>query len=48
MSQPRPIRSAHRSEGWTPQAIAEQVLPAFRSSFYPLERSGDVFNWDPM
>jgi hypothetical protein len=48
MSQPRPIRSAHRAEGWTPKAIAETMLPAFQSSFYKLERSGDVFNWDPL
>lgn len=48
MSQPRPIRSVHRSEGWTPQTIAEQALPAFKSSFYPLEISGEVFSWDPI
>ncbi|HUN51970.1 MAG TPA: SDR family oxidoreductase [Candidatus Sulfotelmatobacter sp.] len=48
MSQPRPLRSAHRAEGWTPKAIAETMLPAFQSSFYKLERSGDVFNWDPL
>ncbi|MGQ0502013.1 MAG: SDR family NAD(P)-dependent oxidoreductase [Panacagrimonas sp.] len=48
MSQPRPIRSAHRSEGWTPQAIAEHALPALKSSFYPLEVSGEVFSWDPV
>jgi hypothetical protein len=48
MSQPRPIRSAHRDGGWTPEALAETMLPAFRPSFYPLERSADVFNWDPL
>jgi len=47
-SQPRPIRSVHRNEGWTPQQIAETALPAFKASFYPLERSGDVFSWDPI
>jgi NAD(P)-dependent dehydrogenase (short-subunit alcohol dehydrogenase family) len=47
-SQPRPIRSLHRAEGWTAQGIAEEVLPAFKPSFYPLERSGDVFSWDPV
>ncbi|MQA14283.1 MAG: SDR family oxidoreductase [Pseudonocardiaceae bacterium] len=47
-SQPRPVRSIHRSEGWTPQTLAEQVLPAFRPAFYPLDRSGDVFSWDPI
>ncbi len=48
MSQPRPIRSAHRDGGWTPEALAETMLPAFRPSFYPLDRSADIFNWDPL
>jgi NAD(P)-dependent dehydrogenase (short-subunit alcohol dehydrogenase family) len=46
-SVPRPIRSMHRSEGWTPETIASDLLPAFRPSFRPLERSADVFGWDP-
>ena len=48
MSQPRPLRVAHKDGGWTPQAIAETVLPAFRSAFYPLDVSADVFNWEPL
>ncbi len=48
MSQPRPIRSVHRSEGWTPQSIAEHGIPALKSSFFDLERSGEVFSWDPI
>ena len=48
MSQSRPIRSIHRSEGWTPQTIAEHAAPALRASFYPLERNQDVFSWDPV
>ena len=47
-SQPRPVRTVHRSEGWTANTLAEQMLPALRSSFYPLDRSGDVFSWDPI
>jgi NAD(P)-dependent dehydrogenase (short-subunit alcohol dehydrogenase family) len=47
-SQPRPVRSTHRGEGWTPEAIAEVALPALRSAFLPLDRSGDVFSWDPV
>jgi NAD(P)-dependent dehydrogenase (short-subunit alcohol dehydrogenase family) len=47
-SHPRPIRSAHRGEGWTPESIAETALPAFRASLAPLDRSGDVFSWDPV
>lgn len=46
-SQPRPIRSAHTLEGWTPETVLSRVLPAFRADFYDLDRSADVFNWDP-
>ena len=48
MSQPRPVRSIHRAEGWTPETIAEHAIPALRSGFYPLEVSADVFSWDPV
>jgi len=48
MSQPRPLRSVHRSEGWTPDSIASHAIPALKTSFVPLERSGDVFSWDPV
>lgn len=47
-SQTRPIRGVHKAEGWTPEAIAERALPAFKTSLTPLERSGDVFSWDPI
>lgn len=47
-SQNRPLRSVHRGEGWTPETIADQAMPAFKSSFYPLDRSMDVFDWDPI
>lgn len=48
MSQNRPLRSVHRAEGWTPEAIGEIAMPAMRAQFYPLERSQDVFSWDPI
>ncbi len=48
MSQPRPVRSLHRGEGWTPEALAEQLPGAFGPSLTPLERSADVFSWDPV
>jgi NAD(P)-dependent dehydrogenase (short-subunit alcohol dehydrogenase family) len=44
----RPIRTLHRSDGWTPQKLAEQLKGAFATSFTPLERSQDVFAWDPV
>ena len=48
MSQSRPIRSVHRGEGWTAQTIAEHAMPALAPSFYKLDRSQDVFDWDPV
>jgi NAD(P)-dependent dehydrogenase (short-subunit alcohol dehydrogenase family) len=47
-NQPRPVRVIHRSDGWTPQKLDEQLKGAFAPSFTPLERSGDVFSWDPI
>jgi len=47
-SQPRPIRSAHASEGWTPETVAQRVFPMFANDFFPLHRSADVFSWDPV
>jgi NAD(P)-dependent dehydrogenase (short-subunit alcohol dehydrogenase family) len=47
-NQPRPVRSIHRSDGWTPEKIAAQLPAAFKGSLIPLERSGDVFDWDPI
>jgi NAD(P)-dependent dehydrogenase (short-subunit alcohol dehydrogenase family) len=48
MSQPRPVRSVHRAEGWTAATIAEHALPALAPSFAPLDVSADVFSWDPI
>jgi NAD(P)-dependent dehydrogenase (short-subunit alcohol dehydrogenase family) len=48
MSQNRPLRSVHRSEGWTPETIAEHGIPSLRAHFYSLDRSQDVFTWDPV
>lgn len=47
-SQPRPIRTAHTADGWTPETIAERVFDQFANDFYPLHRSADVFTWDPV
>ena len=48
MSQPRPLRSVHQGEGWTPEDIASHAIPALKSSFVPMERSPEVFSWDPI
>ena len=47
-TQPRPIRTIHRSDGWTPEKLDQQLKGAFGASFTPLERSTDVFSWDPV
>jgi NAD(P)-dependent dehydrogenase (short-subunit alcohol dehydrogenase family) len=47
-NQPRPIRIMARSDGWTPENLAEHWLPAVKDSFTPLERTRDVFPWDPV
>lgn len=47
-SQPRPIRTAHRGEGWTVEACLEVALPMMQPSFFPLDKSRDVFSWDPV
>jgi len=48
MSQPRPLRSVHRAEGWTPASVAGHAMPALKASFVALDRSADVFSWDPI
>jgi NAD(P)-dependent dehydrogenase (short-subunit alcohol dehydrogenase family) len=48
MSQSRPVRALHRGGGWTPEALMEQLPHAFGPSLTPLERSADVFSWDPV
>ena len=48
MGQSRPIRSVHRAEGWTPQTVASHAIPAMKAGFYALDRSADVFSWDPI
>mgnify|MGYP003701441731 FL=1 len=48
MSQSRPVRSIHRAEGWNCESLAEHGMPALKSSFFPLDRSADIFSWDPI
>lgn len=48
MGQSRPLRSVHRAEGWTPDLIAEHGMPALKAALLPLDRSPDVFSWDPV
>ena len=47
-SQPRPVRSVHVADRWTPESIAAVAIPVLRSSFSALDRTQDVFSWDPI
>jgi hypothetical protein len=47
-SQPRPVRSVHTVGGWTPETCLETAIPALKGSFSKLDRSSDVFTWDPI
>jgi NAD(P)-dependent dehydrogenase (short-subunit alcohol dehydrogenase family) len=47
-NQIRMIRSVHRSEGWTPESIAEHALPAFEASLFPNVASMVLTPWDPI
>jgi NAD(P)-dependent dehydrogenase (short-subunit alcohol dehydrogenase family) len=47
-NQIRMIRSVHRSEGWTPEAIAEHAMPALEASFFPNVPSMVLTPWDPI
>ena len=47
-SQPRPIRTAHNGEGWTVESCVERAIPMLKGSFFPLDKSRDVFTWDPV
>ncbi len=48
MSQPRPVASVHNATGWDNESLAERAIPALKRAFTPLERSPEVFNWDPV
>ncbi|HEY3776621.1 MAG TPA: SDR family NAD(P)-dependent oxidoreductase [Rhizomicrobium sp.] len=48
MSQPRPVRGIAKVEGWTPQSIADHVMPALKPDFFDLGPSASVFSWDPV
>lgn len=47
-SQPRPIRGIARIEGWTPEAVLNHALPAFRGSLEDLGNTASVFGWEPV
>ena len=48
-SKPRPLRSMSKVEGWTPEAIADELIPSFKASFARADEvSAHVFPYDPI
>ena len=47
-NKPRPVKTMHRSEGWTPESIISDLLPAMESAFTPLARSAEIWPYDPV
>lgn len=48
MGQSRPLRAMQRDGGWDAESVLDHAFPALKGSMYPLERSPEVFNWDPV
>ena len=46
-SSPRPIRIVHRAEAGR-RRHRRHAAPALKAAFMPLDRSGEVFDWDPL
>jgi NAD(P)-dependent dehydrogenase (short-subunit alcohol dehydrogenase family) len=42
------VRSVHRGEGWTPQAIIDHCIPALKPSMVPPRMAHEVTTWDPI
>ena len=47
-NQPRPVRSMAKLEGWNPNSILDQALPAMSASFTDLNPTSAVFPYDPV
>ena len=48
-SKPRPVRTMTKVEGWTPESIAAELIPAFAPSFARADEvSAHVFGYDPI
>ena len=47
MGQSRPLRSVQRGDGWSAELVRDHAIPSLSPAFFPLDRSQDVFSWDP-
>ncbi len=48
MSQPRPVRSVARMEGWSPATIIDQAFPSMSADMYDAGASASVFPYEPI
>lgn len=48
MSQPRPVRSMARLEGWSPSSIIDHAFPAMKNDMYDAGASASVFPYEPV
>ncbi len=47
-SQPRPVASMSRGDGWSPATLLSDALPALKAKFTDLGASASVFPYDPI
>jgi len=47
-SQPRPVRSVARLEGWSPQTLLEHALPSMKAAYTDVGATASVFPYDPL
>jgi hypothetical protein len=47
-SQPRPVETLKRPEGWTPALIADALEGPVKEKLTPLEGTGQYFKWEPV
>jgi NAD(P)-dependent dehydrogenase (short-subunit alcohol dehydrogenase family) len=47
-SQPRPVRSLAKVEGWNPRSLLDQCLPAMKNDFTDLGATSAVFPYEPV
>lgn len=46
--QPRPVKSVARLEGWNPETLLDQCMPAMKADFTDLGATASVFPYDPI
>ena len=46
--QPRPVKSVARLEGWNPETLLDQCMPAMQADFTDLGATASVFPYDPI